>query len=301
MASAAEKWQLDGHAVSVTHLDKLYWPAAGITKGDMLRYYLQVAPALLPHMRARPVTLRVYPNGMLGASYYQRDRSARAPKWLRGVEYQPKTAPEAVRLMLVDDSAGLIWLANAGSVEFHLWASCAPNLDMPDYAIFDLDPGAEAPFSGVLRSALLLRDALNQEHVRAYPKTSGGRGVHVYVPLIAGYTFDGVRDWVKRQAERLATRHPELTAVAHGATHRGDLVTVDYAQNSVGHNTAAPYTLRAHPAGPVVSTPLTWDEIAAGGVHPTDFTPQVVLERIQRLGDLFAPVLTAGQRITMGA
>ncbi len=297
MTSAAEKWQLDGHAVPVTHLDKLYWPAAGVTKGDMLRYYLQVAPTLLPHMRERPATVRVYPDGIPGESYYQRDRSARAPKWLRGVAYQPKTAAAEVRLMLVDSSAGLIWLANAGSVEFHLWASHLPDLDMPDYAIFDLDPGAEASFSQVLTAALRLRDALDQTHMRGYPKTSGGRGLHVYVPLAAGYTFDDVRAWVKRQAERLAARYPDLIAVAHGATHRGDQVTVDYAQNSIARNTAAPYTLRADPTGPRVSSPLTWDEVEAGGLQPADFTPQVALERIQRLGDLFAPVLAAGQQI----
>lgn len=297
MTSAAEKWQLDGHAVPVTHLDKLYWPAAGVTKGDMLRYYLQVAPTLLPHMRERPATVRVYPDGIPGESYYQRDRSARAPKWLRGVAYQPKTAAAEVRLMLVDSSAGLIWLANAGSVEFHLWASHLPDLDMPDYAIFDLDPGAEAPFSQVLTAALRLRDALDQTHMRGYPKTSGGRGLHVYVPLAAGYTFDDVRAWVKRQAEQLAARYPDLIAVAHGATHRGDQVTVDYAQNSIARNTAAPYTLRADPTEPRVSSPLTWDEVVAGGLQPADFTPQVALERIQRLGDLFAPVLAAGQQI----
>ena len=297
MTSAAEKWQLDGHAVPVTHLDKLYWPAAGVTKGDMLRYYLQVAPTLLPHMRERPATVRVYPDGIPGESYYQRDRSARAPKWLRGVAYQPKTAAAEVRLMLVDSSADLIWLANAGSVEFHLWASHLPDLDMPDYAIFDLDPGAEAPFSQVLTAALRLRDALDQTHMRGYPKTSGGRGLHVYVPLAAGYTFDDVRAWVKRQAEQLAARYPDLIAVAHGATHRGDQVTVDYAQNSIARNTAAPYTLRADPTEPRVSSPLTWDEVVAGGLQPADFTPQVALERIQRLGDLFAPVLAAGQQI----
>lgn len=303
MASTAEKWQLDGHDVSVTHLDKVYWLATGVTKGDLLRYYLQVAQTLLPYLRERPVTVRVYPDGVPGASYYQRDRSARAPKWVRGVAYQPKTATEAVRLMLVDDSAGLLWLANAGSVEFHLWASHVPDLDVPDCAIFDLDPGDEAPFARVLTAALRLRDALGEENVRGYPKTSGGRGLHVFVPLTAGagYTFDGVRAWVKRQAERLAARYPDLIAVAHGATHRGDQVTVDYAQNSIARNTAAPYTVRAHPEKPIVSTPLTWDEVAAGGLHPTDCTPQVALDRIRRLGDLFAPVLTAGQHIGISA
>jgi bifunctional non-homologous end joining protein LigD len=203
-----------------------------------------------------------------------------------------------VALPLIDTAAGLIWFANEGAIEFHLWSAHVPDLTQPDQAIFDLDPGNTASFHDVREAALRLHDQLDQAGVRGYPKTSGGRGLHIYVPLAAGYTFERVRSWVKAVGQQLATTYPELIAIAHGPTHRGGRVTIDYAQNSVGRNTAAPYTLRAGTAHPTVSTPLTWAELAAGTIHPADLTPQVVLERVGRRGDLFAPALQTDQHIT---
>lgn len=303
MSAASETWQIGDHEVEVSHLDKLYWPEAGVTKGEMLRYYLSVAPVALPHFRERPVTLRVYPEGAPGDSFYQRARPEHAPSWLRSVPYHPKTSrgpdpDDAVtQLPLIDDAAGLIWFANAGSIEFHLLGARLPDLTEPDQAIFDLDPGEAAPFSAVLESGVRLHEELERLGLKGYAKTSGGHGLHVYLPLAAGHTFAGVRAWVKAMAERLADAFPNLIAVAHGATHRGGLVTIDYAQNSVGRNTAAPYTLRASGAHPLVSTPLSWEEIAAGGIQPADFTPAVVLDRVRRLGDPFAPILQQDQRL----
>ncbi|MBU0496200.1 MAG: non-homologous end-joining DNA ligase [Chloroflexi bacterium] len=290
-------WTVAGRSVSLSHLDKVFWPQDGLTKGDMLRYYQAVAPVMLPYFKDRPVTLRVFPDGIPGFSYYRRDRPDNAPAWLRSVDYDPETAPEVIQLPLVDDAAGLIWLANQGSLEFHLWAARAPDLAEPDQVIIDLDPGDEAPFGDVLQAALRLQEALERRGgLRGYPKTSGGRGLHVYLPLAPGYTFDAVRDWVKDLAGQLAAAHPDLIAVAHGATHRGRQVTIDHAQNSIGRNTAAPYTLRARP-GATVSAPLTWDEVADGQVRPSDLTLRTVPDRTQRMGDLFAPVLQAGQHL----
>jgi len=296
MTQARETWELAGRAVLVTHLTKLFWPEDRLTKGDMLRYYRAMAATILAHFRDRPVTLRVFPDGIHGFSYYRRDLPENAPSWFRYVDYKPETSDRVIQLPLVDDVAGLVWLANQGSLEFHLWASRVPHLDEPDMAIFDLDPGDRAGFADVLQAALRVREALAQMGLRGYPKTSGGRGVHVYVPLASGHTFDQVRAWVKSVAEDLAAAHPDLIAVAHGATHQGTTVTIDHAQNSIGRNTAAPYTLRAHVGAPV-STPLTWEEVEAGTVRPRDFTIHTVPERVQALGDLFAPVLAGGQHL----
>ena len=167
----------------------------------------------------------------------------------------------------------------------------------PDLAIFDLDAGSTASFEAVREAALRLHDALKQAGVRGYPKTSGGGGLHIFVPLAPGYTFERVRQWVKAMGNELASKYPDLIAPARGATHQGGRVTVDYAQNSLGRNTATPYTLRAHPDHPTVSTPLTWEELDAGTIHPASFSPQVILERFSRMGDLFTPVLQADQRI----
>ncbi|HEX9133039.1 MAG TPA: non-homologous end-joining DNA ligase [Ktedonobacteraceae bacterium] len=298
MNASSETWQLGSLAVQVAHLEKLYWPEMEFTKGDMLHYYRQIASVALPYFQDRPVTLRVFPQGAAGNSYYMRDCPDGAPDWLRRVQYQPKTAAHLVHLPLIDNAAGLIWFANEGAIEFHLWSSHVPDLTKPDQAIFDLDPGETASFNDLREAALRLHQKLEQAGVRGYPKTSGGRGLHIYVPLAAGYTFNRVRAWVKAVGQQLATTYPDLLSIAHGPTHKGGRVTIDYAQNSIGRNTAAPYTLRASTPQPAVSTPLTWEELDAGNIHPADLTPQIVLERVQRLGDLFAPVLHTDQHIT---
>jgi bifunctional non-homologous end joining protein LigD len=297
MKASSETWQLGSQAVQVSHLEKRYWPEVEFTKGDMLHYYQQIASVALPYFKDRPVTLRVFPQGVDGVSYYLRDCPDAAPDWLRRVKYHPKTATHLIPLPLIDNAAGLIWFANQGAIEFHLWSSHVPDLTKPDQAIFDLDPGDTTSFHDVREAALRLHDKLEQAGVRGYPKTSGGRGLHIYVPLAAGYTFERVRSWVKAVGQQLATTYPKLIALAHGPTHQGGRVTIDAAQNSVGRNTAAPYTLRARTPHPTVSTPLTWEELEEGNMHPADLTPRVVLERVEQLGDLFAPVLHTDQHI----
>jgi len=287
-------WQIEGRSISVSNLEKVFWPEDGLSKEDMLRYYLSIAPVILPYLKDRPATLRIFPDGIHGFSYYRRDRPENAPLWLRSVDYRPENSERVIQLPLIDDAAGLVWLANEGSIELHLWGSRAPNLAEPDQVIFDLDPGDEATFANVLRAALQLREALEQLGLQGYPKTSGGRGLHVYLPLVPVYTFNAVRAWVRTLTEQLVAAYPDLIAVAHGATHRGHQVTVDHAQNSIGRNTAAPYTLRARPNAPV-STPLTWNEVEVGQVRPSDLTLRVLPQRLRQMGDLFAPVLQGSQ------
>jgi bifunctional non-homologous end joining protein LigD len=200
------------------------------------------------------------------------------------------------RLPLVDDAAGLVWLANTGSIEFHPWSSRLPDLNEPDQAVFDLDPGDEATFADVLHAALHLREELERVGMRGYAKTSGRRGLHVHLPLARGHRYDEVRAWVQAVAERLEARHGDLIAVAHGATHRGTRVTIDYAQNSIARSMAAAYTARAVREAPVAA-PVSWDEVAAGRIRPTDFTLRTVPDRIQYVGDLFAPVSRGGQHL----
>jgi bifunctional non-homologous end joining protein LigD len=316
MNGTTETWKIARHSVTVTHLDKLYWPASdqqrlettatkgveggeGITKGDLLRYYRDMAAVILPYLRNRPVTLRLYPDGVQGFSYYRRELPQNAPRWIRSASYRPRTSPRSgqptgvIQLPLIDDAAGLIWLANQGSIEFHVWGSRLDNLTQPDIAIFDLDPGDEAGFAEVTVAALHVRESLQRLGLRAYAKTSGGKGLHIYLPVVPGQTFPQLRTWVKTVAQQLAATFPDRIAIAQGATHsthRGGRVTIDYAQNSIGRNTAAPYTVRARTNAPV-SAPVSWDEVEAGHLQPTDFTMTVMPDRVRRLGDLFAPVL----------
>lgn len=289
-------WVLDGRDVTLLHPARVLWPADGITREDLVAYYRDIAPIMLPHLAERPVTLRLYPEGIDGPSYYKRDLPDNAPPWLRAVDYTGQSTSRTIQVPLVDNAAGLVWFANTGTIEFHGWSARAPHLDQPDQAIFDLDPGESATFADVLRAALLVHEALGQEGVQGYPKTSGRHGLHVHVPLAPGASFLEARTWVKRVAERLETSHDGLIAVARGATHRGERVTIDYAQNSIARNTAAPYTVRAAP-GATVAAPVTWQEVEDGAVRPGDFTLHTMRERVATHGDLMSALLHSGQRI----
>ncbi len=289
-AESAATWDLDGHQVRITHPDRVYWPESGITKGDLLDYYRSMGPVMLPHFVDRPVTARVFPEGISGPSFYRRNRPRTAPEWLVGVEYETETDHHTLTVPVIDGTAGLIWFANQGGIEFHLWASRRPRLSEPDLVVFDLDPGEDTPFDAVLQAALDLRSLLVELGVSSHPKTSGGSGLHVYVGVAAGPGFEATRGWVRDVAGVLEERTSGRVAVAHGSTHRGTAVTVDHAQNSIGRNTAAPYTVRARPGAPV-STPLEWAEVEAGGFVPGDFTLRDVPDRVRERGDVFAPVL----------
>lgn len=294
--ATSSAWTLDRHTVPVSHLDKLYWPQDQISKGDLLAYYRDTAPVMLPYFAGRPVTLRTFPEGIDGDSFYQRDLPQHAPPWFRSIDYRVQSHGGTIQLPLIDDAAGLVWLANEGCIEFHLWSSRERNLNEPDQAVFDLDPGDEATFDDVLKAALLLREELERQGLQGYPKTSGRHGLHVHVPLAPGHAYATVRSWVKEVAERLEETYGELIAVARGATHRGDRVTFDYAQNSIARTMAAPYTARAV-AGATVAAPLRWQEIVAGDVRPGDFTMRTMARRLEDVGDLFAPILQGRQRL----
>src|SRR6266516_4103532 len=214
MDGSCKTWQLEDQAVQVSHLEKVYWPQTGFTKGELLGYYRQIAPVALPHLKDRPVTLRVYPQGVEGASYYLRDCPGDAPDWLRRVQYHPKTVSHPVPLPLIDTAAGLLWFTNQGAIEFHLWSSHTPDLTQPDLAIFDLDAGETSSFDAVQEAALRLHDALEQAGVRGYHKTSGGGGLHIFVPLAPGYTFERVRQWVKAMGHQIALKYRDLIAHA---------------------------------------------------------------------------------------
>jgi bifunctional non-homologous end joining protein LigD len=289
-------WTIDGHEIKVTHLDEAQWPDEGITKRDALEYYRAVAPVMLPHLKDRPLSLQMFYEGTGRPGRYRRELPKSAPEWLRGAPYTTATDKHTIQVPLIDDEAGLIWFANAGALEFHLWSSHVPKLDEPDRVVIDLDPGDEADFALVLDAAIVLQETLDGLGLKAYPKTSGGDGLHLFAALAPGYDFKTVREWVEQLAVTLAGEHPNLLASSHGSTHRGNLITIDHAQNSIGRNTAAPYTLRARPGAPV-STPLSWDEVRAKKLRPSNFTLHTVPDRIKKLGDLFQPLLKKGAKL----
>ncbi|MCL6648872.1 MAG: non-homologous end-joining DNA ligase [Chloroflexi bacterium] len=282
--------------VALSHPDRLVWPEEGIRKIDLARYYAEVAPFLLQHGAGRPVTCVVCPRGLAAPCYYRRDRPADAPSWLGGPLYRLRTQESTATLLVLDEPDDLLWLVNRGAIEFHFWLARLPDLEHPDQLIFDLDPGATVEFPVVRQAARVLRQALAQLGLRSYPKTTGGSGLHVTVPLQPHHPFPVVRAWAQTFARRLAAEHPTLLSIATGPTHAGDRVTIDYAQIAIGKNMVAPYSVRARPGAPV-ATPLRWEEIDAGPLTPRQFTLETVRQRLQRYGDLAAGALTADQRL----
>ncbi|MDI7278184.1 MAG: DNA polymerase domain-containing protein, partial [Anaerolineae bacterium] len=204
---------VEGETVRLHNLHKVFWPDLGLTKADLINYYLRVAPNLLPHLKGRPFIMKPYPNGAAGRSYYRWEIPAYAPDWVHRWRYHPKTEERVIDMVVVEGLADLIWVANQGCIEMHPWLSRCDDALHPDLALFDLDPGPGAGFARTLRVAARLHGLLQEMGTRSYPKTSGGKGVHVLVPVERRYTFREVREWVKAVARLLAEAHPaEVTA-----------------------------------------------------------------------------------------
>jgi bifunctional non-homologous end joining protein LigD len=176
------EWTIDGQTIEVSSLDRLYWPDDKLTKGDALDYYRAVAEAMLPYLHNRPMTLRAYPNGIKGPGFWRRDRPDNAPEWIHAVSYQPGSTSERIDVPIIDDEASLVWFANHGSIEVHQWMSLADDLEHPDWAVFDLDPG-DVEFERILEAAILIRDELDQANLQSFVKTSGGSGLHLFVTM----------------------------------------------------------------------------------------------------------------------
>lgn len=282
--------------VTVTHPDKVLWPEDGITKGDLIAYYREMAPVILPHVRDRPLVMRPFPRGIHRPAYYRQTLPRSAPAWLPRFRHVARVDGQANEMPVIDDLSVLLWLANQAAIEVHPWLSRTDRPEQPDFVVFDLDIERPGHFPMALRVALLLYETLARLGVRSYAKTSGGDGVHVYVPIARGPQYEETRAWAQAVAETLERAHPGLVTTRLRRDGREDVVLVDYAQNALGRTTVAVYSVRPRPGAPV-STPLTWDEVATGAVRPGDFTMRTVPERVRRLGDLFAPVLAGGQRL----
>jgi bifunctional non-homologous end joining protein LigD len=283
--------------LKLSNLDKPFWPEEGITKGELLAYYRDVAPVLVPHLRRRPFTMKRYPDGWQGKSFFQKQAPSHMPEWIERAPFPASTRDGEKRVIdyaLVDDELALLWMVNMGCIDMHAWASRVDRPDRPDWVMFDLDPSDDAGFGEVIEVALLVRQALEVLELESVPKTSGSRGIHVLVPVTRRHGFDDVREFAGIIAGALARAHPGLvTTEWTRAKRRG--VLVDANQNGPGKTTASVYSVRPR-AGAPVSTPLRWDEVKPG-LETAAFTMDVVLDRVAREGDLFARVLEGGQSL----
>ncbi len=281
----------------LSNLDKPFWPEEGITKGELLAYYRDVADVLVPHLRKRPFTMKRYPDGWQGKSFFQKQAPSHMPEWIDRAPFPASTREGEKRVIdyaLIDDELALLWAVNMGCIDMHAWASRADKPDRPDWVMFDLDPSEGSGFEEVVEVAGLVRQALDVLELESVPKTSGSRGIHVLVPITRRHDFAEVREFAGIVAGALARAHPGLvTTEWTKAKRKGVLVEAN--QNGPGKTTASVYSVRPR-AGAPVSTPLRWDEVKEG-LDAAAFTMDVVVERVAREGDLFARVLEGGQSL----
>ncbi len=280
------------------NLDKVFWPEEGITKGDLLAYYRDVAEVLVPHLRGRPFTMKRYPDGWKGGHFFQKQAPSHMPDWIRRVPFPASTREgekKVIEYAIVDDELALLWMVNMGCIDLHAWSSREDKPERPDWVMFDLDPAEGATFEDVVTVAKLVKEALDLVELEAYPKTSGSRGIHVLVPIARRHSFAEAREFASIVAGALARAHPGLVTTEWSKQKRRG-VLVDANQNGPGKTNACVYSVRPR-AGAPVSAPLRWEEVEPG-LDLTAFTMGAVLDRVARDGDLFAGVLAGGQSLT---
>jgi len=284
---AAEVLSIDGREVRITHPSKVYFSKqVKLTKLELVRYYLSVAEGALAGIRDRPIVLKRFVDGAEGEAFYQKRAPDNTPEWLRTVKLafpSGRTAQEIV----VDDAAGLAWIVNLGCIDLNEWYARCDDVDRPDYLHFDLDPGEEVGFPQVVETAHAVNETLRNLGMSTYPKTTGSRGIHVYVPIVRGPTQKDVWTVSKAISNDLARRHPKLlTAIYRKEARPAGRVLVDYNQNAWGRTLASVYSVRPRPRA-TVSTPVTWDEVTRGFALD-DFRMDNVPARVAKLGDLWA-------------
>jgi bifunctional non-homologous end joining protein LigD len=283
--------------VRLTNLQKPFWPALGITKGDLLRYYVDVAPVLLPHLRDRAMVMRRYPDGAFGKSFFMKRAPEPRPDWLQLCRIEHSSG-NVIDFPMVQDLPALLWVVNLGCIDLNQWYARCDDVDRPDYLHFDLDPGARAAFAGVREAALRLHGVLDDLRMPSFAKTTGSRGIHVYVPIVRGPTQKEVWTVAQTVSRALAAAHPRLLTVEYSTARRpADRVLVDYNQNAWGRTLASVYSVRPSPRA-AVSTPVTWTEVGRG-VEIDDFRIDNVPARIRRRGDLWAPLLAPRGRVDL--
>jgi bifunctional non-homologous end joining protein LigD len=286
-----------GCEVRLTNLRKLFWPERGITKGDLIQYYADVAPVLLPHIADRAMVMKRYPHGAAGEFFFMKRAPEPRPKWIRTCAID-HGAENIINFPVIDDVPALLWVINLGCIDLNQWYARCDDVDRPDYLHFDLDPGEGATFTQVRETALIVRQALEALGMKPLAKTSGSKGMHVYVPIVRGPEQKVVWTFAKALAVELASRHPKLMTSEYRVANRPKArVLVDYNQNRWGSTLASIYSVRPRPLA-TVSTPVTWDEVASG-VRIEDFRLDNVRDRITEVGDLWKPLLAARGRANL--
>lgn len=287
--------EIDNRELKLTNLDKQYWPE-GYTKGDLLAYYAQVAPIMLPYIKDRPLTMKRYPNGIEGHFFYQKECPEYAPEWIRTTPIPSDEQGKITNYILIEDQASLLWVINQGCIEVHCPLSTVDSLQVPNLAIFDLDPAEPANYDDTIDLAFLIKAAMQEFGLQLFPKISGATGLHILLPLNPIYTYAEVRTALRFICELIVSHHPQKATLEHRVKDRTGKVYLDYLQNAWGKNMAWVYSLRPEPGAPV-SCPLSWEELAQGRLKPGDINITNLTERLQQVGDLYAGILNLKQEL----
>jgi bifunctional non-homologous end joining protein LigD len=298
----SEKAELivEDRKIQVSNLDKILYPKVGFTKGQVIDYYIRIAPVLLPHLKDRPLTMKRYPNGVQGEFFYEKNCPSHRPKWVKTAKVWSEGYNRMMNYCLAQDLPTLVWAANLADLELHASLSRKKNVERPTMMVFDLDPGPPADIVQCCQVGLWLRDLLAKMKLKSFAKTSGSKGLQVYVPLNTSVTFDQTKDLSRALAQHLETDRADLVTSNMSKAARKGKVFVDWSQNDEHKTTICVYSLRAKEE-PTVSTPVTWDEVQnclkkkeAGLLK---FRSEKVLARVEKLGDLFEPVVELKQKL----
>jgi bifunctional non-homologous end joining protein LigD len=289
--------EIEGKEVRLTNLRKIFWPEPGLTKGDLLQYYADVADVLLPHVRDRAMVMKRYPHGAAGEFFFMKRAPEPRPSWIEicPIDHGSKGI---IPFPMIQDRASLMWVINLGCIDLNQWYARCDDIDRPDYLHFDLDPGPGATFDRVIETAMVVREALDTLKMPSLVKTTGSRGLHVYVPIVRGPDQKQVWTFAKALAHELATRNPALITSQYKVANRPKgRVLVDYNQNRWGSTLASIYSPRPRPDA-TVSTPVTWREVERG-IRIEDFTVKNVPARVAKVGDLWKPLLAERGRFDL--
>lgn len=291
---------IDGRKLKLSNLDKTFYPNTGFTKGQMLDYYIRIAPVLLPHLANRPLTMKRYPNGAQGKFFYQKECPGHRPDWIDTIPVWSGSNNRNINFCNAVDLPTLVWAANLAALELHTSLSVAPAINQPSLLVFDLDPGWPATIVDCAQVALILKEYFARRKLQSFPKTSGSKGLQVYVPLNTPVNYDTTKNFARVLATRFQEKYPDLIVANMKKSLRTGKVFIDWSQNDVHKTTVSVYSLRAKER-PTISTPVTWEEVASvpdqGNPGFLSFEAPQVLERAARLGDLFAPVLSLKQQL----
>jgi bifunctional non-homologous end joining protein LigD len=287
--------------LALSNLDKVFYPKTGFTKGQVVEYYAQIAPVMLPHLKDRPTTLKRYPDGVEGESFFEKNCPAHRPGWVKTARVPTET--RVIDFCLVNDLPTLVWVANLGALELHTPMARRRAMDRPTMVVFDLDPGPPAALLECCRVGLLLRDAFRGMGLETVVKTSGRKGLQLYVPLNTPTTYEETTPFAKTVAEWLERERPDLVVSKQTKTLRVGKVLVDWSQNTEHKTTVCVYSMRAHDR-PTASAPVTWAEVegavAGGSADRLVFEAEALVRRVAEQGDLFAPALTLKQKLPKG-